>query len=90
MQFLTRLLDYGFDIQEAQDLPRFFPDPATGIVQVENGVPDATVEALQARGYRVERPLFPHGGSQAIWIDWEQGVLTGGSEPRKDGCALGY
>ena len=38
----------------------------------------------------VEEHRLVLGGGQAIWIDWEKGTLTGGSDPRKDGCALGY
>lgn len=90
MQFLTRLFDYGLDIQQAMDAPRFFPSPKTGDVEVEGTVPQDIRDGLRAKGHRIIPPSKPIGGSQAIWIDWEQNVLTGGSEPRKDGCALGY
>lgn len=90
MQFLTRYLDYGMDIQEAQDAPRFMADPVTGQVEMESGVSETKREALRQRGHVVESAENPVGGSQAIAIDWEQGILTGGSDPRKDGCAAGY
>jgi gamma-glutamyltranspeptidase/glutathione hydrolase len=87
--FLSNLLDYGLDLQEAIDLPRLFPTLA-GPVEVENGIPEETVAALKRLGHAPVRPDRPIGGGQAIWIDWEKGVLTGASDSRKDGCALGY
>ncbi len=90
MQFLTRFFDYGMDIQEAMDAPRFMPNPFTGEVEVEGAVPADIRDGLAARGHRIIAPKKPIGGSQAIWIDWDEGVLTGGSDPRKDGCAMGY
>jgi gamma-glutamyltranspeptidase/glutathione hydrolase len=85
---LTNLVDFGMDVQEAIDFPRaFFEGEKT---MVERGVPPATVEGLRKRGHNVaERPL-PLGGGQMIEVDWERGVLIAGSDPRKDGCALGY
>ena len=48
------------------------------------------VEALIGMGHRHILTERPHGGGQAIWIDRQRGVLMGGSDPRKDGMALGY
>ena len=87
--FLTNLFDFGLDLQEAMDLPRVFAG-ADGPVQVESGVPAPVVDGLRALGHETEPPPRPIGGSQAIHIDWDQGVLTGASEPRKDGCAIGF
>ena len=86
--FLTNMLEYGLDIQEAIDLPRLFP--LRGKVQIEHGIPLAICDGLARLGHELETVERPHGGGQAIWIDRERGCLIGGSEPRKDGLALGY
>jgi gamma-glutamyltranspeptidase/glutathione hydrolase len=86
--FLTNVLDFGCDLQEALDLARVFY--AGGAVQVERGVPQEAASGLTARGHRVELSPEPFGGGHAIWIDWQRGVLTGGSDPRMDGGAMGY
>ncbi len=87
--FLTNLFDYGLDIQEAIDLARIFARPG-GVVEIESGVPRKTVTGLRKLGHHTVRSSKPIGGGQAIRIDPESGVLTGGSDPRKDGCALGF
>jgi gamma-glutamyltranspeptidase/glutathione hydrolase len=85
---LTNILDYGCDVQEAIDMPRGLH--YEGVYQLEDGVPAATVEGLKKLGHKTTSVVGPLGGGQAIWIDWDKGTLTGGSDPRKDGCALGY
>ena len=90
MSLLTRFLDYDMDIQESQDSPRLFPDPESRLLEVESGIPKDIVDGLRAKGHILESASKPIGGSQAIWIDWDQGILTAGSDPRKDGCAIGY
>jgi gamma-glutamyltranspeptidase / glutathione hydrolase len=88
VQIVTNMLDYGMDVQQAIDSPRFFFEGE--LTLVENGTPAATVEGLRQRDHKVEFAAAPWGGAQTIKIDWDRGVLIGGSEPRKDGCALGY
>jgi gamma-glutamyltranspeptidase / glutathione hydrolase len=86
--FLTNLLEFGLDIQEAIDLPRLLP--LRGKVQIERGIPLEVCDRLARLGHELEMVERPHGGGQAIWIDRERGCLIAGSEPRKDGLALGY
>ncbi len=83
---ISNLIDFGMDPQEALDAPRSFP--VQGELQLETGYSDAVAAELAALGHRVVRPDLPLGGAQAIVIDGD--VLTGASDPRKDGCALGY
>jgi gamma-glutamyltranspeptidase/glutathione hydrolase len=85
---ITNMVDHGMDVQAAIDAPRaFFVNEQT---VVEHGLPSATIGGLRARGHDVALAHAPWGGGQAIQIDWQRGVLIGGSDPRKDGCAIGY
>ena len=86
---LSKVLDYGLDMQTAMDLPRLFPRPGTQLVEAEGTLPAHTREALTRRGYEIVAPNWAIGGAQAIQIDWENGALIGASDHRKDGCALG-
>jgi gamma-glutamyltranspeptidase/glutathione hydrolase len=86
--FLANHFEYGLDVQEAIDAPRLFP--RLGKVQVERGIPSSVVDRLNRLGHECELIDKPHGGGQAILIDREKGCLIGGSDPRKDGCAMGY
>jgi gamma-glutamyltranspeptidase/glutathione hydrolase len=88
VQIVNNMLDYGMDVQQAIDCPRFFFEGEQTVV--ETGTPQATIDGLKALGHTVAIADSPWGGAQTIKIDWDRGVLIGGSEPRKDGLALGY
>lgn len=87
---LGNMLDYGMDPQAAIECPRLFFEE--GAVTVEAGVPDSLRLELLRLGHKIvpADPAEPLGGGQAIAIDWKRGVLVAGSDPRKDGLALGY
>ncbi len=87
---LSNIIDFGMDVQEAIDFPRFMSAPNTKDVDVETGVPTDVRDGLKRLGHDLIDAARPIGGGQAIQIDWRAGTLAGGSDPRKDGCALGY
>ena len=93
LQVLVNMVDFGHDPQAALDALRFSVQP-DGRVLLEQGLPGDTVEELRARGHQVlqvegyDRYVF--GGGQIIERYAGSGVLKGGSEPRKDGYAVGW
>jgi gamma-glutamyltranspeptidase / glutathione hydrolase len=102
MQVLCALVDDGVDPQTALDRPRFCieapgaapEDAAPGGVAVEEGISDEALARLRGMGHPVNfvrgyaRALFGRG--QIILRDPWTGVLTGGSDPRADGCAMTF
>ena len=85
---LSGLIDCGLDVQAAIDAPRSFA--YGGDLLVEPTIAADVLTRLAAKGHHVVRETAPIGGAQAIWIDHERGLLAGGSDQRKDGCALGF
>ena len=88
IRLLSNLLDYSMDLQQAIDLPRSFAD-TTGLI-LETGYSDKIASSLSQMGHNIIRPISPLGGAQAILTDHSDDTLIGGSDPRKDGCAIGY
>ncbi|WP_103332273.1 gamma-glutamyltransferase family protein [Pseudotabrizicola formosa] len=86
-RLISNMRDFGMDVQAAIDAPRSFA--ANGALEVERGYGAAVRAELAALGHQVTTPDTPLGGAQAIVIGAD-GVLTAGSDPRKDGIALGY
>ena len=87
VDFLSKVLDLGLDIQQASDAPRSFA--TAGRLQLEPTFAPDVVEDLRSRGHEIEIVDSPIGGCQAILIDHQRGALFGASDHRKDGFALG-
>ena len=81
------MIDFGMDPQAALDAPRSFADGSK--LRLERGHDEAVFAKLAEMGHEIEVPNAPIGGAQAIRIH-QNGVLEGASDPRKDGCAIGY
>ncbi len=86
-RFLSNLADFGMDAQTAIDAPRSFADG--GRLRIETTYAPDVLQALTDMGHELSLDDGPIGGAQAIRIG-DDGVLEGASDPRKDGCALGY
>jgi gamma-glutamyltranspeptidase/glutathione hydrolase len=101
VEVLVNLIDFGMNVQEAGESPRLehvgsatptgIPGkPGGGTVQAERGISEKVIEELTRRGHQIKPVRVNGGGYQGILIDPKTNVLHGGSEARKDGCAVGY
>ncbi len=84
-RIVSALVDRGIDIQAAIDEPRSFH--RDGRLQLEPALAGLAGD-LAAEGHDVMPADQAVGGAHGITIDWASGVLTGGSDARKDGCAI--
>jgi gamma-glutamyltranspeptidase / glutathione hydrolase len=93
-QVAINLIDFHMNVQEALEAPRYRVMGGR-LVALERAIPHEVRRVLEAMGHELlpygeMPPGTPYGGGQAILIDDERGVLHGGSDHRKDGCAIGY
>jgi len=96
-QAFSAIVDGGIPLQAAVELPRWTSFPATDPanlpapfeLRMEAGFPDETVRGLEAMGHDDRRlgAMQTVGGMQAVSA--ADGVYTGASDPRVDGCAVG-
>ncbi len=102
MQLFLNVVEFGMGIQEAIEAtrvelrarPDFYKPGAEVSIGFESRLPEAARKALEAKGnkIRVEEQPFAQvfGGMQGILVNLVTGTLTGGADPRRGGCALGY
>ena len=102
LQILTNIIDFGMDVQQAGDAPRWRHDGSTeptddtgdyltdgGVVFIESGFPDHVVKELAMRGHHIQRAKDIFGGYQGI-LRGDNGICFGASDTRRDGQAAGY
>lgn len=99
-QVVMNILDFGLSVQQATDVARIAHDGSSapwggemtdgGEVVPELGLDPKLLEGLAARGHRIGKTPEALGGYQAIWREENPRRYFGGSDPRKDGQAIGY
>ena len=90
-QLAVGLIDHALDVQVAIEAPRWYHEAGRAL-QVEARVPEQVRKGLAAKGHELQILgdwAEITGGAQAIAID-ENGVFSGGADPRREGFAAGY
>ena len=89
LQFVCNLVDFNMDVQNALDAPRFRVMDDSRVI-LETGIPMNVQAALAQKGHHIVPGSTFFGGGQAIFVNPSFDTLVAGSDPRRDGCAVGY
>jgi len=93
VQVLLNIIDFGMDVQTALDAPRFRYYQVNNGCAFEPGFPPSVLRELEGKGHQIVALDDPYsqqfGGAQVIMIHPLTKALIAGSDPRKDGCAIG-
>jgi len=92
VQVLLNIIDFNMDVQTALDAPRF-RYAGGGASNFEAGIPADVLQKLAKKGHGIAELDDPYsqefGGGQAIMLHPSSKAFMAGSDPRKDGCAIG-
>ena len=99
-QVVMNLIDFGMSVQQAGEQPRAVHFESStpmgtkmtggGSVGLERHIPDSVRNRLVEMGHTIQEEVGAWGGYQGIWREDAPLRYFGGSDPRKDGCAMGY
>jgi gamma-glutamyltranspeptidase/glutathione hydrolase len=90
VQFLSNVIDFGMNLQDALDAPRWRYEGTGASIALESVIPYETWQDLTLRGHEIIGSAGFFGGGQAVLVHPEYGTLQSGSDSRRDGCAIGY
>ena len=86
---LMGVVDYGLDIQEAVNAPRYHHQWMPDAILMEERISPDTVGLLEGRGHKIRMQHF-WGDGECIMIDPKTGERLGASDGRNNGKAVGY
>ena len=86
---LMGVVDFGLDIQEAVNAPRFHHQWLPDAIDVEDRLSPDTMNLLRSKGHKLKPEHF-WGDGECIMVDPKTGERLGASDGRNNGKAVGY
>lgn len=90
VQFLCNVIDFGMNLQDALDAPRWRYEGSAASIALEPAISLGTRQDLTTRGHEIAGSGGFFGGGQSLLIHPQYGTFQSGSDSRRDGCAIGY